>query len=196
VEIGTLSKITAKKAGEICALAAAAGRTLPDPGDTSPAEYVKKLISVPSLDEAVQFMAFALPKREAVWWACLCARSQVHDSTPAAALAALTAAEAWVYRPTDETRRAAMEKAQATRFDSALIWPAVAAFWSGGSLAPPNLPAVPPAPHLSGVAVLGAVTLAAVQIEPALAEQKRRRYIEIAIDIANGGSGRVEAKRA
>ena len=194
MEIGTLNKISAKKAAEICAVAAAAGRTLPDPGDASPAEYLKKLVSAPALDEAIQFMAFALPKREAVWWACLCARSQVRDSTPAAALAALTAAEAWVYRPTDETRRAAMERAQATQFDSALIWPAVAAFWSGGSLAPPNLPAVPPPPHLSGVAVCGAVTLAAVQTEPALAEQKRQRYIEIAIDVANGGSGRIEAK--
>ena len=195
MEIGTLNKISAKKAAEICAVAAAAGRTLPDPGDASPAEYLKKLVSAPALDEAIQFMAFALPKREAVWWACLCARSQVRDSTPAAALAALTAAEAWVYRPTDETRRAAMERAQATQFDSALIWPAVAAFWSGGSLAPPNLPAVPPPSHLSGVAVCGAVTLAAVQTEPALAEQKRQRYIEIAIDVANGGSGRIEAKR-
>lgn len=196
MEIGTLSKIPAKKAAEICALAAAAGRTLPDAGDASPAEYLKKLVSAPALDEAVQFMAFALPKREAVWWACVCARTQVRDSTPPGALAALTAAEAWVYRPTDENRRAAMERAQATKFDSALIWPAVAAFWSGGSLAPPNLPAVPPAAHLSGVAVLGGVTLAAVQTEPALADEKRRRYIEIAIDIANGGSGRIEAKRA
>jgi hypothetical protein len=195
VEVGTLNKISAKKAAEICALAAAAGRTLPDPGDTSPAEYLKKLLSAPALDEAVQFMAFALPKREAVWWACVCVRTQVRESTPAPTLAALTAAEAWVYRPADDTRRAAMERAQATQFDSALIWPAVAAFWSSGSLAPPNLPAVPPPLHLSGVAVCGAVTLAAVQTEPALAEQKRQRYIEIAIDIANGGSGRIEAKR-
>jgi hypothetical protein len=196
VETGPFNKISARKAADICALAAAAGRTLPDAGDASPAEYLKTLVASPALDEAVQFMAFALPKREAVWWACLCARTQVYDGAPAAALAALTAAEAWVYRPTEENRRAAMERAQATQFDSALIWPAVAAFWSGGSLAPANLPAVPPAPHLLGIAVSGAVTLAAVQTEPALADQKRKRYIEIAIDIANGGSGRLEAKRS
>lgn len=196
METGPLNKISARKAADICAVAAVAGRTLPDAGDASPVEYLTKLVSAPALDDAVQFMAFALPKREAVWWACLCARSQVHDDTPAPALAVLTAAEAWVYRPTDENRRAAMELAQATQFDSALIWPAVAAFWSGGSLAPLNLPVVPPAPHLLGVAVSGAVTLAAVQIEPAMAEQKRKRYIEIAIDIANGGSGRIEAKQS
>lgn len=196
METGPLNKISVRKAADICALAAAAGRSLPDAGDISPAEYLNKLVSAPALDDAIQFMAFALPKREAVWWACLCARSQAQDGTPAPALAALTAAEAWVYRPTEENRRAAMERAQATQFDSALIWPAVAAFWSGGSLAPANLPAVPPAPHLLGIAVSGAVTLAAVQTEPALAEQKRKRYIEIAIDIANGGSGRLEAKRS
>ncbi len=156
---------------------------------------MQNLISTSALDEAVQFMAFALPKREAVWWACLCARSQVKDSTPASVVAALGAAEGWVYRPTEENRRAAMDRAHAIPIDSPSAWAAIAAFWSGGSLGPPNQPAVPPAPHLSGVAVAGAVTLAAVQSDPALADQKRRRYIEIAVDLANGGSGRIEDKR-
>jgi Family of unknown function (DUF6931) len=74
------------------------------------------------------------------------------------------------------------------------VWAAVAAFWSGGSMAPPDLPAVPPAPHLTGVAVAGAVSLAAVRSDPSLADDKRRRYIEIALDIANGGNGRLEPK--
>jgi hypothetical protein len=116
------------------------------------------------------------------------------DPAPPPVLAAVEAAEAWVYRPTDETRRNAMARAQAAKFDSPGAWAAVGAFWSGGSIAPPDLPAVPPAPHLTGVAVAGAITLAAVQTEPALADQKRQRYIEFAIDIANGGSGRLETK--
>jgi hypothetical protein len=42
-----------------------------------------------------------------------------------------------------------------------------------------------------GCAVAGAVTLAAVKSEPQLADQKRERYLASAIDIANGGTGRL-----
>src|SRR5262249_38725334 len=156
------------------------------------AAFLEQLISKASLNDAVQFLAFALPKREAVWWACLCARSELKNPGPPLVVAALEAAEAWVYKPTEENRRAAMQKAQETAFDAAGVWAAVAAFWSGGSLSPPNLPVVPPAPHLTGAAVCGAVTLAAVQVDPALADKKRERYIESALDIANGGSGRLK----
>src|SRR5262249_60276058 len=75
---------------------------------------------------------------------------------------AVAAAEAWVYKPTEENRRAAMSKAQATQFDTPCAWAAVAAFWSGGSMAPPDVPVVPPPPFLIGRAVSGAVMRAAV----------------------------------
>ncbi len=192
VPIGTLKKVTAETA-DICRLAQDAGQALSASAGLSPAGFLENLIGAAQLNEAVQFLAFALPKREAVWWACVCARKS-GMTFPPADLAALEAAEAWVYRPTEENRRTAMDKALATKFESAAVWPAVAAFWSGPSMAPANLPAVPPPPHLTGVAVAGAVTLAAVQREPQLAEEKRRLYIDVAIDIANGGSGRLEAK--
>jgi hypothetical protein len=194
VQIGNLTKIGARTAEEVCRSLPAGGLALsPQPG-ASPGAFLEQLISGAKFNEAVHFLAFALPKREAVWWACLCARSVLGDPAPPPVLAAVEAAEAWVYRPTDETRRNAMARAQAAKFDSPGAWAAVGAFWSGGSIAPPDLPAVPPAPHLTGVAVAGAITLAAVQTEPALADQKRQRYIEFAIDIANGGSGRLETK--
>lgn len=192
--IGTLTKITTQTAGEVCLLARAGGQTLTAPENMTPASFLEQLLSKSLFNDAVQFLAFALPKREAVWWACLCARSELREPTPPPVLAALEAAEAWVYRPTDENRRAAMERAQATKFDAPGVWAAVAAFWSGSSLAPADLPAVSPAPHLTGVAVSGALTLAAVQTEPALADKKRQRYIDMAVDIANGGSGRLERK--
>jgi hypothetical protein len=42
-----------------------------------------------------------------------------------------------------------------------------------------------------GRAVAGAVMLAAVKSEPQFAHQKRERYLASAIDIANGGNGRL-----
>jgi hypothetical protein len=194
VQIGTLKKVAAQTADEVCRLAERGGQTLAPTPSASPAEFVQHLLSQAMLNEAVQFLAYALPKRESVWWACLCARSELRDPISPPVRAALEAAEAWVYRPTEEHRYAAMTRAQETKFDSPGAWAAVAAFWSGGSMAPANLPAVAPEPHLTGVAVAGAVTLAAVQADATLADQKRRRYIEVAIDIANGGTGRPEAK--
>jgi hypothetical protein len=193
VHIDSLTKISTARATEVCALAAAGGFKLSAPEGASPAEYLNVLISGKKLEQAIQFFAFALPPREAVWWTCICARTVFPEPPPKPLLDAVDAAEAWVRKPTEELRRAAMARAQATDFQSPATWAAVAAFWSGGSLAPADLPAVPAPPHLLGVAVAGAVTLAAVQTEPQRADQKRAHYLASAIDIANGGNGRVAA---
>jgi hypothetical protein len=196
VQINNLAKITAQKAQEICQLAAAGGHQLSPSEEASPAEFLEELVGAKRLDEAVKFVAFGLPAREAVWWACVCARMELQEQTPEPVLAALHAAEIWVRKPTDEHRRAAMVRAQAAKFESPAAWAAVAAFWSSGSMAPPDLPAVPAAPHLLGVAVLGAVTLAAVLDTPERADERRERYIAAAVNIANGGNGNVGAAGA
>jgi hypothetical protein len=191
--IGALPKIkaTAAEAGRHAKLGAEATALLDE--RMSVAEFLGALMNAGLLRDAAQLMAQALPKRESVWWACLAARTMVAADTPPPVVAALDAAEAWVYQPSEEKRRAAMEKAQATQYDHPGVWAAVGAFWSGGSMAPPNAPAVPPAEHLTGVAVGGAVTLAAVMRQPENAPEKYLTFLRQAIDIANGGSGRLKA---
>jgi len=196
VQIESLTKITTARAADICALAAAGGFKLSAPEGASPAQYLNELIAGRKLEQAIQFFAFALPPREAVWWTCLCSRAVFPEPTPKPLLDAVEAAEAWVRKPTEESRRAAMACAQATDFQSPATWAAVAAFWSGGSLAPADLPEVPVPAHLLGVAVAGAIALAAVQTEPQRAEQKREHYLASAIDVANGGNGRVKPATA
>jgi len=192
VPIESLTKIPTARATEVCALAAAGGFKLSAPEGASPAQFLNQLIAAKKFEEAIQFFAFALPPREAVWWTCIVSRTLFIESTPQPLIDAVEAAEAWVRKPTDELRRAAMARAQATDFRSPATWAAVAAFWSGGSLAPADLPEVPAPPHVMGVAVAGAITLAAVQTEPLRATQKREQYLASAIDIANGGNGRVK----
>jgi hypothetical protein len=192
MQIEQLKKIAAPSAQDICALATAGGFKLTAPDGATPAKFLNDLVAAKNLGDAVQFFAFALPPREAVWWACTCSRDTLRDPVPPPLQDALAAAEAWVRNPTEEHRRAAMARAQATDMKSPAAWAAVAAFWSGGSLAPENLPEVPAAPHLMGCAVAGAVMLAAVKSEPQLADQKRARYLASAIDIANGGNGRLQ----
>lgn len=158
--------------------------------DLSTGDFLEALIRGGMWTDAVRFLAHALPRREAVWWACSCARLTLPASAAPEVGAALQAAEAWVFQPTEENRRAAMQKAEAAGLDTPAAWSAVSVFWSGGSMAPPGSPPVQPAERLCATAVTSTVLLAAVQTEPELADQKYRRFLEAGVDIAQGGSGR------
>jgi hypothetical protein len=151
-----------------------------------------KLSEAGKLPEAIRLAAHALPKREAVWWACMCARSTPDPAVKPEDVAALEAAEAWVRRPEEAARRAAYAAAQKTGFRSTEAWAAVGAFWSGGSMGPPEAPAVPPGEHLTGVAIAGAVVLAAVRVRPEKNEQRYHRFLAAAREIAAGGAGRMQ----
>ncbi len=108
------------------------------PTDRSPIEFLKKLSSDGKLPDAVTFCAYLLPRREAVWWACGCARALLGDIARDRA-AGLMAAEAWVYEPDDKHRQAALEIGTEGDRNDPLTWLALAAGWSGGFLtSPPN----------------------------------------------------------
>src|SRR4051812_7753624 len=131
-----------------------------------PRPYLESLIEKEQFPDAARFLAHALPKREAVWWACLCARKVAGADPPAPIFAALKAAEAWVADPSEENRRAALPAAETAGYGTPAGCAAAAAFWSGGSLGPPDLPAIPPAEHLSAHGAACSVMLAAVASEP------------------------------
>jgi hypothetical protein len=138
---------------------------------------------------AIRILGQALPPREAVWWACVCARAVPDPAATPLDHAALQAADTWVRRPSDENRRAAMAAAEASGNRSPEAWAAIGAFWSGGSLGPPNVAEVPPAPHLCGVAVASSVLLTAVRDDPLKAAERYPRFVASARDIAQGGGG-------
>lgn len=161
-------------------------------GASDAATGMERLQGAGRMIEAARIAAYALPKREAVWWACMCARATPDMKATPEDQVALDAAESWVRTPEEKARRAAMAAAEKARFSSAEAWAAVAAFWSGGSLAPEGQPAVPPAEHLTGSAIAGAVMLSAVRIAPERQNDRLARYLESARNIATGGAGRLE----
>jgi hypothetical protein len=163
------------------------------PASPPPDGFVAQLVEKGQWVDAVRYLAHAMLQREAVWWACLAARAALGSARRPSDVDSVSAAEAWVYKPTEENRRAAMTKAQATKFDTPSAWAAVAAFWSGGSMAPPDVPVVPPPPFLIGRAVAGAVMLAAVTGPADKIEPRYRLLIAQGADIAAGGNGRVAA---
>ncbi|MDB5412075.1 MAG: hypothetical protein JWR10_410, partial [Rubritepida sp.] len=60
--------------------------------------------------------------------------------------------------------------------------------------APEGQPVVPPADHHTGVAVAGAIMLAATRFAPERAETRFASFLAAARDIAAGGAGRIPAE--
>jgi hypothetical protein len=193
---GELAKIRDKTAVAVCARARLGeeAHNLLVEGMTL-RQYLDVMIERGLHTEAVRFLAFALPKREAVWWACLCAGQVLGPEPPPAAAAALEAARAWVIDPQDEKRRATFAAAEAADLGTPAGCAAAAAYFSGGSLAPPNLPAVAPADHLTPHLVASALTLAAVIKQPEKAAEKYASFLRTGMEVASGQHAWPEAAR-
>src|SRR5664279_4005433 len=151
--------------------------------DLHPLDYVALLVEKALFPDAVRFIAHALPKREAVWWAWVCARRAAGESPQPKIKAALAATEKWIAQPDENNRRLAMAAAENAGLGTAAGCAGLAAFFSGGSLAPPNAPAVPPGEFLTAKAVSGAVIFAAVCKEPARAPEKFRSYVAQGVEV-------------
>ncbi|MEY3760633.1 MAG: hypothetical protein RIR39_2124 [Pseudomonadota bacterium] len=154
------------------------------------ADYLHQLIALKLYPDAVRFLAHALPKREATWWACLSARNGLTDKTPAKEIKAIELAEAWVYKPTEDNRKLTLPAADATAYKNAASWAAIAAFWSGDDISPVPEAVIPPDEKLYAKAVIGAVMLAATQGEANKVNDKYQLFLQQGIHIANGGDGR------
>src|ERR1700680_3847329 len=77
------------------------------PSEQFPTKFLQTLVTAGQIEDAVTFCAYLLPRREAVWWACGCARTPLGDLAEHRA-AGLLAAEAWVKQPDEERRQAAL----------------------------------------------------------------------------------------
>lgn len=161
-------------------------------GQRDALDIIQALTEAGFLIEASRLYAHALPKRESVWWACMCAAHTAPGGATPDDVKMRELAENWVRQQSDEIRRTNMESAKRAGFNSPESWAAVAAFWSGDSVTPPNTPPVPAPPHLTGVAVAGAVALAAVRGKPNRQAERLALFLQSAHDIAFGGQGRLQ----
>ena len=147
-------------------------------------DFVNQLMAGQQFIDSVKFMAHALPPREGVWWAWMCARKVAGPEPPPPVKASLEATEKWLSQPSDELRRAAKEAAE--QADGTAAWcVGMAAFLSGGSVAPPDSLVVPPAEFASAKTVAGAVMISAVATQPEKAPEKYKAFIDQAMDVAN-----------
>ncbi len=148
-------------------------------------QFYSVLTKGPKPLEAIRLLAHALPKRQAVWWACQCIRSTLGDKISPRDRAALGAAESWVERNSEDDRRSAQAAADATGYESGAGWAAGGAFWSGGSIAPPGLPEVPPKEALTAQAVVVAISLLA-NSDPKQTPRRFAEYLALGARVADG----------
>jgi hypothetical protein len=117
------------------------------------------------LDDAAMFLGQALPRYEVVAWAARALQDlrPARESALPADTQALGAAQAWVKDPSEPRRRAAFEASNAASEDAPERFAALAAFFSGGSMAPDNCPPVPAPREAAGKFAAAAVILAATR---------------------------------
>lgn len=120
----------------------------------SPAQWFATLRGQGKPFEAATFLAHALPRYECVVWA---ARSLIEIGVLERTDPFATAALRWMDDPCDRLRRAAGEMAEQSGRARAGELLCQAVFYSGGSIAPEDLHAVPAPPHMCALMASGAV---------------------------------------
>lgn len=190
--VGTSQGYTAnppavRGAAELCAVAEVSEEALAVLGDGSiPVRtLITQLQEKELFGDAVRVLAHALPKREAVWWAWVCARKASGPTPEPLIKAALEATERWIVQPTEEHRRDAMAFGEAADFGTPAGCAALAAFMTGGSLSPPHAPVVPPGEFMTAKAVAGSVTMAAVIEKPEQAPERFKEFLGLGLEVAD-----------
>lgn len=171
---------TRRSAAEVCqhaGLSATATKLLTD--QSRPEEFFDLLVDQELYDDAIRMAAHGMPKREAVWWACLCLWELYRPEPPAAVDAALHAAVRWLRDPTEPHRRLAETAGQAC-MDHPAGLVALAAFYSRGSITPPGLPEVAPQPQLTGKMVTTALLLALDLAPASMKPQNTKLFVTLA----------------
>ena len=162
-----------------------------EPKDETPLDFARKLCPGARF-EAIVYLAYLLPRREAVWWGCQCVRAIGGNKADDA----LLAAEAWVRDPDETRRRAALNLGWTRNARLATTWLALAAGQSGGSIAAEDAPHVPAPPQATALDVKAAVILAIAQSPPAGQLAWLSACVEAGIRFAEGGDAKVRAPAA
>ncbi|MEE4217157.1 MAG: hypothetical protein V2I48_06075 [Xanthomonadales bacterium] len=159
--------------------------------DTRPDELIFKLCDDGFWQDAITVASCTLPPREAVWWACVCARKMASIAENPAEMLALESAETWVYKPSEDHRKKAFEFAQASDPCRAGGLCAFAATFNDCKIPLVDGSEVELDKGVFSGMVSGAVMMAASDAGPEQVFKRFKRFIESAGDIANGGGGRM-----
>jgi hypothetical protein len=154
--------------------------------DITPRQFLETVLENEEYLVGIDFLAHALPAREAIWWGCLCLQHVVGEKLTAADKGACRAAVQWVTQPTEESRVRAQAEADAVGIASPAGALAAAAAQTGGSVAPHGFPPVPPQPFAPAKMVGMSIKVSATKAEPVKMVQTQKLFIGLGIEIAEG----------
>ena len=157
--------------------------------DMTPVDLINQMAKEKRFNDVVTYLCHSLQGMEAIWWGYLCVRQEV-DSLSEMQKKTLSVVNRWLHEPVEIHRRLAEIAAKRVELDNACGWLAQAVFWSGGSITPLNGPESPAPPYLYAHAVAGSICLAAVLPDGQHGEKRYKQFINIGINIADGGDGR------
>ncbi len=115
--------------------------------------YLAVLCDQKLFHDAFLLLARTLPKQYALIWATQCVDQSLTTALAPEDKQCAELVRRWLKGPDEKIRRAAAEAAETAEYEGPWAWLAAAVGFSGGSLAPEGLPVVPPADHLTAVAV-------------------------------------------
>ena len=190
-----LIKIKAATAAEICAhfdLTKEARALLAE--GMGPGKFLEALVAKKQYVPGIEFLAHALPAREAIWWGCLCLQHACGDELSAEEKAACKAAVRWILQPTEENRAAARAPAEEAGAASPAGHLAKATYHTGGNVAPPKAPPKAPGPFAPAQSVATSVKLACAKANPAKMIETQRLFVELGMRIGEGRFDPAEAK--
>jgi hypothetical protein len=151
---------------------------------TSSEAFLDALLEAGQIEDALAFLAHALPRREALLWGSRCVRAALPPEPPPKITAALAAADAWIGGPSDERRRAAMTAAEAATYGTPAGCLALAVFFSEGSLAPPDCPPVPVGEWFCARTVAAAIHLSCLAKGPEEAGPAAQACAKLGLEVA------------
>ncbi len=143
----------------------------------SPEDFVAALVEHEDYVSAIEFIAFAMPAREALWWGCLCLQYACGENLTPPDRAALQAATVWVIWPIENYRVAAYAPAQAAGLASAGGALAMAAHLVGVQGAVPISPAR---------SIANSVKLASTKMPPPKITATQRQFVEMGVGVGQG----------
>jgi len=164
LRFGGLKKLSAHPAAELLAQSGLELQTeISSPPGASVAEVLAELESKGemALPDMFLLLALALPMREAVWWSCLAMRDLLGEGGKP--WPTLKAAEDWVFKPGDATRKGALEAAEKAGDEPSELC-ATAVTFCDGKLGPYEMQAYDAPPWASAKSVFGAIMVAFAEI--------------------------------
>ena len=188
-----LKKVPRQPAARLLALAnAKLGTPLSTPASAPVEAVLAELAEKDALVDMLRLLSVALPARERVWWSCLAARDVIGagiEPPPP-----LKAAEAWVFKPTEEMREAARAALDLAEVDDDTVHCATGVLYCDGTLGPGSLAEHPAPPGAAEICAF-AMNVIALGQRPDAFPTFGQLLVERALDIARGGNGRVEAPK-